>query len=341
MWLMKTVSKEKLVTFHLLSVAMALTVVGHSRSLHAEASRINFATSSSELANDQRLMDAERTLLHSLAADSSEIVEPQKAAAAPRSVEQVKSKKASSEARATTTSIKASSEVAKSTIASSEAKPQPAKAIVETKGPSSAELSSKMRALEASNESVKGDLRRAQQRIALLEQQLDESRSQLAIAETEVTRLSGIVDSKTRASMGKYNVSMPAAPVKSVVAQPAPRQAAVPVAQPVADVRPPAADADLQVATVTVDKADLRLGPGKNHSAIMSLRRGSRLMVEARQGEWYRVFAPNGDRAWIAAPLVTFGEGASSLNDGSSVRVKGFTGNAEEEAFRRVHRPAN
>jgi hypothetical protein len=64
-------------------------------------------------------------------------------------------------------------------------------------------------------------------------------------------------------------------------------------------------------------------------------------MVEARQGEWYRVFAPNGDRAWIAASLVTFGDGASTLNDGSSVRVKGFTANAEEEAFRRVHRSTN
>jgi hypothetical protein len=64
-------------------------------------------------------------------------------------------------------------------------------------------------------------------------------------------------------------------------------------------------------------------------------------MVEARQGEWYRVFAPNGERAWVAASLVTFGDGASSLNDGSSVRVKGFSANAEEEAFRRVHRAVN
>ena len=86
----------------------------------------------------------------------------------------------------------------------------------------------------------------------------------------------------------------------------------------------PDAPADMQVAIISLDKADLRLGPGKNHSPLMSLRKGSRLAIEARQGEWYRVFAPNGQRAWIHASAVRFGEGAASLNDGSSVRMKGF-----------------
>ena len=85
----------------------------------------------------------------------------------------------------------------------------------------------------------------------------------------------------------------------------------------------------MQVATINVDKADLRLGPGKNHSALMSLRRGSRLAIEARQGEWYRVFAPNGQRAWIHSSLVRFGDGAANLNDGSTVKVRGFDARAQ------------
>jgi hypothetical protein len=203
-------------------------------------------------------------------------------------------------------------------------------------------VAAKIRALEEANKSVSAELESATQRIALLEQQLDESRSQLSMAETEVSRLSGVLDSKARASLGKYNVPIPAAP-KSVPGNRAVAARQIPghLNAPAVDVRPPAADADLQVATISVDKADLRLGPGRNHSPLMTLGRGSRLMVEARQGEWYRVFAPNGERAWVAASLVTFGDGASSLNDGSSVRVKGFSANAEEEAFRRVHRAVN
>jgi SH3-like domain-containing protein len=59
-------------------------------------------------------------------------------------------------------------------------------------------------------------------------------------------------------------------------------------------------------------------------------------MVEVRQGEWYRVYAPNGQRAWIHSSLVRFGEGSASLNDGSSVRIKGFNADAEQEQFRKL-----
>jgi SH3-like domain-containing protein len=91
----------------------------------------------------------------------------------------------------------------------------------------------------------------------------------------------------------------------------------------------------MEVATISVEKADLRLGPGKNNSALMTLPRGSRLAVEARSGEWYRVFAPNGQRAWIHSSLVRFGDGSASLNDGSSVTVRGFDPSVGEGAFGR------
>jgi hypothetical protein len=340
MWLRIKVSKKKRITSHLLAAATLAALFGNAGRLEAEASRVSFTTQSSGLANDRNLMDAERNLLHSLATEPSEVVDTPKTPAK-KQAQAVVAKKTTSERKGELASTTTSTAVTKTTLSTGETKAPVAKPVVEAKGPPP-EFAAKLRSLEASTDSMRSELQRSRERVALLERQLDESRSQLSIAETEVTRLSGLLDSKTRASLGKYNLPMPAAaPVKPVVAQPAPRQASAKVAQPVVDVRPPSADADLQVATVAVDKADLRLGPGKNHSALMSLRRGSRLMVEARQGEWYRVFAPNGDRAWIAASLVTFGDGASTLNDGSSVRVKGFTANAEEEAFRRVHRSTN
>ena len=184
-------------------------------------------------------------------------------------------------------------------------------------------------------DALRQELRNALTRVQALEQELDDARGQVAMAETEVTRLSAIVDSRNRSSLGKYSMSMPAT---RPAAAPAPARV-VPAARPrTVDVAPPSSQANLKVATVSVEKADLRLGPGKNHSALMSVPKGSRLVVEVRQGEWYRVFAPNGERAWVHSGLVTFGDGASSLNDGSSVRVKGFDSNVEEEAFRRMQR---
>lgn len=333
MKLMSKAGTNKWSISHLLAAALLVGMGGAAERVNAEAAKVNFVPPSSNFSNARGLMQAERDLLHSLAAAPSEIVDTAVATAGspkkPRenSVAALKPSKELDKESATRRVVK-------------DVKVIPAKPASETK-PSVIELTEKVRLLEGSKTSVESELKAARERIVVLERQLDESRSQLAIAETEVNRLSGILDSKTRASLGKYNLPVPAAAVKPVMAQQVPRAAPARAAQRVVDVRPPSADADLQVATIAVDKADLRLGPGKNHSALMSLRRGSRLMVEARQGEWYRVFAPNGDRAWIAASLVSFGDGASNLNDGSSVRVKGFTANAEEEAFRRVHRTAN
>jgi hypothetical protein len=155
-----------------------------------------------------------------------------------------------------------------------------------------------------------------------LERQLREAKSQLAAAELEITRLSSIVQNNSRA---RLNLPQAAA-VNHVKAPPAPpvaKPAAAPVARVVSEKISDSA-VDLHVATIAVEKADLRLGPGKNHSALMTLRRGSRLAIEARQGEWYRVFAPNGQRAWIHSSLVRFGDGAASMNDGSSVKMRGF-----------------
>lgn len=180
-------------------------------------------------------------------------------------------------------------------------------------------------------------------RIRELEQQLSEAKSQLSAAEVEINRLSGIISGGSRARLATRGADASARLAPSAALGETSRTTdrgslqAVSESRPVvSDVAPPPPSQNLQVATVAVDKAELRLGPGKNHSALMTIPRGSRLAVEVRQGEWYRVFAPSGERAWIQSGLVRFGEGAASLNDGSSVKVRGYDSSVEQQAFRRA-----
>jgi hypothetical protein len=189
------------------------------------------------------------------------------------------------------------------------------------------------------NAGLKRELEASQKRISDLERQLEEVRGQLTMAETELSRLATISEARNRASLGRsalpshIQASGASAPVvaKARLEVPAPTRMEVPAIEPT-----PASSADLTIATVEVDKAELRLGPGKNHSALMTVAKGSRLAVEARQGEWLRVFAPNGQRAWVQSRLVTFGAKGNAKSVTSTVRVHGYSSSIEDEAFKRV-----
>jgi hypothetical protein len=179
-----------------------------------------------------------------------------------------------------------------------------------------------------------------QQQISALKRELAEAKSSLAAAELEISRLSSVMQGQTKArfNLGSGALSGERSNSNAQLMDPKvantkmlpqgsnPQPNRSPVSSKPA---PPPPTQDLQVATVAVDKAELRLGPGNNNSALMTLSRGSRLAVEARQGEWYRVFAPNGQRAWIRASLVRFGDGAASFNDGSSVNIMGFNSHVQ------------
>ena len=176
---------------------------------------------------------------------------------------------------------------------------------------------------------MKRELEASHKRVAELERQLEEVKGQLTMAETELSRLATISEARNRASFGR--VPAPANAASTQQASQPKARLEVPAIEPT-----PSGAADLTIATVDVEKAELRLGPGKNHSALMTVAKGSRLAVEARQGEWLRVFAPNGQRAWILAKLVTFGSKTSSKNTTSTVRVHGYSSSLEDEAFKRV-----
>ena len=326
---------------------------------HLTHSHLAYAESLSGIqAADQRLMDSERALLHSLSARAFANSGVDPAQVAPT---KVKNSDAAPVAPVrpqvnppSNAQGKVGSKSDSNSIVSSQALQQEAKVVKKTESaPAQAAnveqasvkktiASGEVEILKNSNSNLRRELQTAQSRIEELERSLDQARSQLALTETELNRLSPRLDSKNRASLGKYNLPIASNPTGNIQGNTAAAGTAVQDTlrerAPVRDVKPPAANTEMPVATVAVDKADLRLGPGKNHSALMAVPRGSRLVVETRQGEWYRVFAPSGERAWIQAGMVLFGDGASLLNDGTAARVKGFNPNDEEEAFRRVQR---
>ncbi len=64
----------------------------------------------------------------------------------------------------------------------------------------------------------------------------------------------------------------------------------------------------LSVETLAVrvigEKVNLRLKPGKEHSPIQQVARGTELIVESKTGEWYRIITPTGRRAYVKSDLV-------------------------------------
>lgn len=61
---------------------------------------------------------------------------------------------------------------------------------------------------------------------------------------------------------------------------------------------------DVMVVEVTGNRVALRSGPSPDDSEIMPVGKGTRLTVEERIGDWYRVVAPNSTRAFIRSDMV-------------------------------------
>ncbi|MCB0358086.1 MAG: SH3 domain-containing protein [Bdellovibrionales bacterium] len=63
--------------------------------------------------------------------------------------------------------------------------------------------------------------------------------------------------------------------------------------------------ADVLIAEVTAAKVNLRSGPGTEHSPVMQVKRGARLTIESKRGDWYRVLTPTGSRAYVHADVIS------------------------------------
>lgn len=293
----------------------------------------------SRIATD-KLLQAEQSILSSLSARAVSFSEPQAVKRLPEAVVEVPRAQRSSGADVASPSDEEVVNEAPAPVAEQRA----LNVAIEQQAPQkqaaikSVPLES-LSQLRTANALLRSQLEQRDLQVAGLTKQVQELQSQLTIAEVEVERLSAVMDAKVRASLGQYKIAPPAVATQTAPRVDDRRTAAVngDAPAPPRDVQPPSPDSNLEVATVAVQKAELRLGPGNNHSALLSLPRGSRLAVEMRQGSWLRVFAPSGERAWIHASLVRFGDSTGKA-DGSAVAVKGFSNAAEDEAFRRFER---
>lgn len=63
-------------------------------------------------------------------------------------------------------------------------------------------------------------------------------------------------------------------------------------------------------AIVTTDKANVRPVPNLSSDPIMTLDRGTELLVDLRQDEWNRIVTPTGRKAWMSAKVMEL-QGAS------------------------------
>jgi uncharacterized protein YraI len=179
-------------------------------------------------------------------------------------------------------------------------------------------------------------------RIAELTRKLQQARNDLMVAEMEVERLSNIIEDRNQASLGKAGVRYSGQSASASRTQPSLPQSGVSprmatkrsyasggddesfADESPQEMRPPVAEAssDMQIATVIANKANLRTGPSKDNSPLMSVAKGTRLAIEHRVGEWYRVIAPTGMRAWISGEVLAFGRDDRSAPS-RTLRVQG------------------
>jgi SH3-like domain-containing protein len=194
--------------------------------------------------------------------------------------------------------------------------------------------------LQATLQTKSPELIKLESELALKEKKLNDTlanlqktQSRLHLAEAESQRLSKILQNNNQKVLSTYSPNIKPAVAEAVAVKPqlAMQGAAVASQRTVTSaVKPlaPSSTNEMLVATVMVDKANLRTGPGKNNSPVMSVSKGTRLAIETRSGEWYRVITPTGARAWILAEVVAFGN-RMQAKPSRVVRVKGY----DNEAF--------
>ncbi len=156
----------------------------------------------------------------------------------------------------------------------------------------------------------------ANQKINELAKELENKKRQLILVETEVERLSEVIERKNRAELSSNHQS--AMGTKTQKTMPVRRYVNEESSKP-----------DMPIVTVVSNKANLRAGPSLKNSSLLEVSKGTRLVVETRQGNWYRVLAPNGKRAWVSSDVVNFGP-TSNGQPSYTTRIKGYNQNVED-----------
>jgi hypothetical protein len=121
--------------------------------------------------------------------------------------------------------------------------------------------------------------------------EVDDLRVKLMVAETQVERLNKIIEECSE--RGDRNFSY-----KSGAQEITPRDGT----------------SHSMYATVIGNSITPRTGPGNSFAPISSLRRGQRVPVENRQGDWYKVRLPSGAFAWVHSALIKIGGSDDTFN---------------------------
>lgn len=177
-------------------------------------------------------------------------------------------------------------------------------------------------ALQKSKEDLRGKIGKTESRIKELLNQLEEAQNKLMIAETEVERMANVIEARNLQNL-KSHVAEASDPDKAVV-----QRASIKYGDK--DIEP-----DMQIATIIVNKANLRTGPGLNNSPLMTVSKGTRLAIETRRGDWYRVIAPSGARAWVSSEVVNFGK-YNHTSPTRTVKIKGYDSSIESQALQLI-----
>lgn len=81
-----------------------------------------------------------------------------------------------------------------------------------------------------------------------------------------------------------------------------------------------------KAALVTVDKLNIRSGPGTGYSILKQAVKGDILLVSMKSNDWYQVSLDGGETGWIASWLVTLRSVAELPSRGETGEDRGDTG---------------
>ena len=178
--------------------------------------------------------------------------------------------------------------------------------------------------LKSQNADLTKKLAQSEAKYSQIKAEVDRLRNKLMLSETEVERLSKVLEERNRAGIAAARGQAAVAPAAPAAARVAPAERTQARTAP-AKAQPAPVPDDVPVVTVSADKAYLRTGPGPQNSPLMAVSKGTRLVVETMQGEWYRVITPKGDRAWINRDVIFFNNRRGpDVSSGGTLRIRGL-----------------
>lgn len=164
----------------------------------------------------------------------------------------------------------------------------------------------------------------AESQATILSRELDSTKQNLQKSEGRVNELSQIVE--------KGGVSAPAPKYREVggyVPASASQEEVRVALNSVSNRGIPSRSAP--TARISRSNTPLRLGPGRNESALFPLTINTIVTIEHRTGVWYRVVTSTGTRGWVSGDTLIFSDGDFP---GSTVHIGGIRAENEPESLR-------